>query len=102
MATATTTTPPLAFRPARATDLAAMVALLADDEIGRTHERVAKPLAHPYVAAFAAIAASSEQLLLVGEAAGAVVACLQLSFIPGLSYLGSWRAQIEGVRVARD
>ena len=27
--------------------------------------------------------------------------CLQLTFIPGMSYQGSWIAQIEGVRVDR-
>lgn len=27
---------------------------------------------------------------------------LQLTFLPGLTYVGSWRAQIESVRVAGD
>ena len=39
-------------------------------------------------------------LLVVADKAGEVVGCLQLSFLPGLSRLGMWRGQIEGVRVA--
>ena len=31
-----------------------------------------------------------------------VIAVLQLSYLPGLTYSGGWRAQIEGVRVARS
>ena len=27
---------------------------------------------------------------------------LQLSYLPNLTYTGRWRAQIEGVRIARD
>lgn len=39
-------------------------------------------------------------LLAVGEIAGEIVATLQLTYIPGLSRGGAWRAQLEGVRVA--
>ena len=40
------------------------------------------------------------ELVPPGEAAGPVVATFQLSFLPGISRQGSWRSQIEGVRVA--
>ena len=33
---------------------------------------------------------------------GRVIGVLQLTFIPYLTYQGSWRALIEGVRVASD
>ena len=33
---------------------------------------------------------------------GEVVGTLQLTFIPGLSFQGAWRAQVEGVRVRGD
>jgi GNAT superfamily N-acetyltransferase len=36
----------------------------------------------------------------VAERAGLVVGTFQLSFIPGVSRLGSWRGQIEALRVA--
>ncbi|NEE00401.1 GNAT family N-acetyltransferase [Phytoactinopolyspora halotolerans] len=54
----------------------------------------------PYDASFAAIDADPHQLLVVGESNGDIVATMQLTFIPGMSRRGTWRAQIEGVRVA--
>lgn len=91
------------FRRAAAPDLHAIVGLLYDDALGRTRERLSDPLDQAYLAAFEAVDADPNQLLAVGEAAdGAIVACLQLSFIPGLSHLGLWRGQIESVRVASD
>ncbi len=38
---------------------------------------------------------------LVAESDGEVLGLLQLSFLPHLTYEGGWRAQIEGVRVAK-
>jgi ribosomal protein S18 acetylase RimI-like enzyme len=90
------------FRRARLADLPAIVALIADDQLGQTREDAREPLAERYRQAFAAIDASPEQLLLVGEQDGTVISCLQLSFIPGLSHRGATRAQIEAVRVAKS
>ena len=50
-----------------------------------------------YAKAFAAIEQDPNQLLAVAERDGRVVGVLQLSFIPGLTRRGMWRAQIEGV-----
>ncbi|MBV9826788.1 MAG: GNAT family N-acetyltransferase [Alphaproteobacteria bacterium] len=92
------------MRRARAADLPAIVALLADDMIGREREAASAELATlapQYVAAFAAIEGDPHQLLAVAEGeGGAVIGTLQLSFIPGLSRRGLWRGQIESVRVA--
>ena len=90
------------FRPATAADLPAIVAMLADDELGRQRERPELPLDPRYDAAFSAIGADANQLLAVVEEDGEIVGCLQLSFIPGLSRLGMWRGQIESVRIAAD
>ena len=90
----------LNFRRAAAADLAAIVALLADDELGKTREDLGPPLNPRYAKAFAAIAADPNQYLAVVEEGGAIVGCLQLSFIPGLSRRGLWRGQIESVRIA--
>lgn len=91
------------FRLARLSDLAAIVRLLADDDLGGGREIVADPIDTRYLSAFAAIEADANQLLAVAvDAAGEVVGCLQLSFIPGLSRTGMWRGQIESVRVARE
>ncbi|MGE0152896.1 MAG: N-acetyltransferase family protein [Reyranellaceae bacterium] len=90
----------LTVRKATAADLPAIVALLADDELGLTHENAGRPLDAAYVAAFAAIEADANQFMAVAEMGGDIVGCLQLSFIPGLSRSGMWRGQVESVRVA--
>ncbi|HLZ65003.1 MAG TPA: GNAT family N-acetyltransferase [Aliidongia sp.] len=92
--------PDLTFRRAVVADLPILVAMLADDVLGQARERAVDPLPEPYLAGFAAIEADPNQLLLVAERAGSVVGMLQLTVIPGLSHLGAWRGQIEGVRVA--
>ncbi len=92
------------LRHASHADLPAIVALLADDSLGAGRER-SHDMA-PYERAFEAIDADPSHLLVVGELAppsagvGPVVATFQLSFLPGISRQGSWRSQIEGVRVA--
>ncbi|MCX8282137.1 GNAT family N-acetyltransferase [Phyllobacterium sp. 0TCS1.6C] len=88
------------FRTAERADLPAIVAMLADDELGKSRERVSDPVDPAYQAAFEAIEADRNQALVVADDAGAIVGCLQLSFIPGLSRLGMWRGQIESVRIA--
>ncbi|WP_259553499.1 GNAT family N-acetyltransferase [[Roseibacterium] beibuensis] len=90
------------FRRARAPDLPAIVALLADDPIGRLREDASEPLIAAYIDAFAAIEADPNQLLAVATADGRVVGTLQITFIPGMSRKGMWRGQIEGVRIAAD
>ena len=86
------------IRRATAHDVPAIVALLADDEIGATREPPGD--LEPYQAAFKALDADPNQRLVVAELDGRVVGCLQLTVIPGLSRRGSTRAIIEGVRVA--
>ena len=88
------------FRRATAADLPAIIALLADDVLGRGREDASSPPNSRYVQAFAAIDRDANQMMIVVESAGSVVGCLQLSFIPGLSRLGAWRGQIESVRIA--
>ncbi|KRB59216.1 GNAT family acetyltransferase [Rhizobium sp. Root708] len=91
------------FRPARSSDLADIIDLLADDALGAVREVVTNPPDARYIDAFAAIAADANQLLAVAVDQGdRVVGCLQLTFIPGLSRTGMWRGQIESVRIAKD
>ena len=91
---------PVAFRPARREDLEAVVRLLAADCLGQWRESLSDgALPDSYVRAFDEMAADPRNTIIVGEAAGRIVACLQLTFIPGLTYAGGERAQIEGVRV---
>lgn len=91
---------PIGFRRATAEDLAAIVALLADDPLGREREDDASDLDPHYREAFIAVERDPNQLLAVADHGGRVVGVLQLSFIPGLTRRGMWRGQIEGVRVA--
>jgi GNAT superfamily N-acetyltransferase len=87
-------------RRARADDVAAIVELIAADQIGATRD--GGDLA-PYHDAFAQIDADPAQLLAaVTDADDEVVGTLQLTFIPGLARRGSLRAQIEAVRVRED
>ena len=85
-------------RDAKERDVPAIVALCADDDLGATRERPEEP--EPYERAFAAIHADPRHRLVVVEDEGAVVATLQLSFLPHLVRRGGERAQIEAVRVA--
>ncbi len=87
------------FRTATAADLPAITALLADDPLGAARESPGSPA---YAAALAAILANPEDQVLLAVDGGAILGTLQLTFLPGLSRTGMWRAQIEGVRVARS
>jgi GNAT superfamily N-acetyltransferase len=87
-------------RRATADDVAAIVELIAADQIGATRD--GGDLG-PYERAFAAIDADPAQLLVViTDAAGAVVGTLQVTYIPGLARRGALRAHIEAVRVRED
>ena len=90
----------IVFRPAQSSDLPGIVALLADDDLGRSREDASTPVNGKYVDAFDAMQRDPNQLMAVAVSGGAVVGCAQISFIPGLSRLGMWRGQIESVRVA--
>jgi ribosomal protein S18 acetylase RimI-like enzyme len=90
----------LSFRTARREDLSAIVALLADDFLGAGREAQSGAMPASYATAFEAIENDPNNEVIVGDLDGAVVATLQLTFTPSLSYQGSWRATIESVRTA--
>ena len=93
--------PSVRIRPATRDDVPAIVRMLADDPLGATRERYADPLPDEYWDAFAAIEADPNQLLIVADVDGEAAGVLQLTLIPGLTRLGSWRALVEGVRIDR-
>jgi len=88
------------IRRARRDDVAAIVAMLADDPLGSARERIEDPLPPSYFRAFEAVEKDPNIQLVVAEAGGTVVGCLQLCILPGLSSQGASRALIEDVRVA--
>jgi GNAT superfamily N-acetyltransferase len=92
---------PVTLRRARAEDVAAIVGLLAADQVGVTRDGVrdADDLA-AYQTAFRAIDADPAHVLVVAESGGEVVGTMQLSILPGLARRGALRAQLEAVRVA--
>lgn len=92
----------VSIRPARREDVAAIVAMLADDHLGRARERVEDPLPASYYDAFARVERDPNLTLVVAESAGRVVGCLQLAILPGLSSQGGLRGLLEDVRVASD
>ncbi len=88
----------LTHRRASRADLPRLLELLADDVLGKNREGVGSE-DPAYVSAFQTIDGDRNQHLLVGEFNGRVIAMLHLTFIPGLSRRGAWRANVESVRV---
>ncbi|MHA5048055.1 GNAT family N-acetyltransferase [Streptomyces sp. SD15] len=90
----------LEIRPAVANDIAAIVAMLADDPLGA--QRESPDNLTPYLAALEQLSRDPNQHLVVAVRHERVVGTLQLTIIPGLSRKGSTRSLIEGVRVHGD
>jgi ribosomal protein S18 acetylase RimI-like enzyme len=96
-----TANPSVTVRRARRDDVGAIVAMLADDPLGSARERLEDPLPSNYFQAFEALDRDPNIRLVVAEdGEGAVIGCLQLCILPGLSSQGASRALIEDVRVA--
>ena len=95
------TVSPVTIRRARRDDVGSIVAMLADDPLGRARERLEDPLPQVYFDAFERVAHDPNiQLIVAEDGEGAVVGCLQLCILPGLSSQGSSRGLLEDVRVA--
>ena len=88
------------IRRARLEDVGAIVAMLADDPLGSGRERIEQPLPPSYFQAFKVIENDPNIQLVVADQDGAVVGCLQLCILAGLSSQGASRALVEDVRVA--
>ena len=92
----------LDFRRATDADIFNLVSLLADDELGAKREDISLPMNQNYIDAFNNIQKDPNNELTVVECNGELVGMLQLTFIPYLTHIGSWRCLIEGVRIARS
>ncbi|OKI65974.1 GNAT family N-acetyltransferase [Micromonospora sp. CB01531] len=88
------------FREAVRADLPAIIALLADDVLGKARDFT--EVDDAYEKAFADIAADPRNHLVVAEAGGELVGCMQITYIPGLGRHGAERSLIESVRVRSD
>jgi len=95
------TTSKVTIRRTRREDVGIIVAMLADDPLGGARERIEDPLPQCYFTAFETLQRDPNILLVVADdGEGAVVGCLQLCILPGLSSQGASRGLIEDVRVA--
>lgn len=92
----------LKYRSAQFEDLENLVSLLANDPLGSKREDTTIPLNSEYVSAFQAITNDPNNELLVVELNDALVGMLQITFIPYLTHIGSWRCLIEGVRIHEE
>ena len=91
----------ITIRHARRDDVGVIVAMRADDPLGSARERLEDPLPASYFRAFEALERASHiQLVVAEDEDGAVIGCLQLCILPGLSSQGASRGLIEDVRVA--
>lgn len=90
------------IRDARVEDVASIVRLYADEQLGSGREVVSYPPGQDYLRAFRQIDSDPRQRLVVVEDDGEVVATLQLSFLPHLVLRGGERAHLEAVRVRSD
>ena len=91
-------TPELEIRLATLDDLDAILDLIRRDSFSYQKEDASAD----YARAFLEIESHPDNELIVAVRDGQVVGTLQLTFIPGLSFQGGWRAQVEAVRVRGD
>ncbi|AIW22865.1 MULTISPECIES: GNAT family N-acetyltransferase [Vibrio] len=89
----------LEYRSAQFEDLENLVSLLANDPLGSKREDPNIPINKAYHSALKAITCDPNNELLVVELEGLLVGMLQVTFIPYLTHVGSWRCLIEGVRI---
>ncbi|MEU1895580.1 GNAT family N-acetyltransferase [Streptomyces pristinaespiralis] len=89
------------FRTATRSDLAAIIALLTDEET--VLDPAVIEVDEPYAKAFEAIDADGRnEMMVLDEGVGTVLGCLQLTYVPGLGRHGEERALIEAVRIRAD
>jgi GNAT superfamily N-acetyltransferase len=107
VSTAAEPVPTPTLRPATRAELPAVLALLADEE--RVVDPATVVVDAAYERAFAAIDADprNEMLVLLEGAddqgdGGAVLGCVQVTYIPGLGKGGAERALVEAVRIRAD
>ncbi len=92
----------LTFQSASKEDIPQLVSLLADDHLGAQREDVSLPLNAQYLDAFDNILKDPNNDLIIVMNDQQIAGMMQLTFIPYLTHIGSWRCLIEGVRIAKD
>lgn len=90
----------LQYRKAKILDLAQIINLLLEDELGKSREVQPTALDARYVDAFALIDQDPNQYIMVVEKDNQIIATCHLTLMPSLTFKGSIRMQIEAVRVS--
>ena len=90
----------LTYRRAVEADLPFIVKLLTDDAVRATDDRPDEPFHPRYVAALRELEADPNQMMMVAVLEGETVGTIQLTFIPGISGLGTKRCLVEAVHIA--
>ena len=90
----------LTIRTASIEDLPTIIALLADDDLGSSREKVRFPLSKSYTDAFYRIKEDpNHELVVLTTNQGDILGTLQLTFLQYLAFEGGIKALIEDVRV---
>ena len=90
----------LTFRRAVEADLPFIVRLLTEDAVRVTDDRPDEPFHPRYVAALRELEADPNQMMMVAMLDGETVGTIQLTFIPGISGLGTKRCLVEAVHIS--
>ena len=90
------------IRTAVFSDVKKIVNMLSDDKLGQTREDNSTPLNSGYIKAYEAIDKDLNNEVIVMENEGRILGMLQLTIIPYLTHMGSWRCLVEGVRVHKE
>ncbi|MCK0145682.1 GNAT family N-acetyltransferase [Arenibacter sp. F26102] len=91
------------FRRATKEDLPAIIAMIANDALGSLREKYQDPLPKEYYSAFDRIDRDTNQeLMVILNFQGEVIASFQLSFLQYLTYVGGIRCLVENVHVRED
>ncbi len=90
----------LQHRKAEMSDLAQIISLLAEDELGKDRETQSISLDQRYIDAFNLINQDPNQYLMVALKDNQIIATCHLTLMPSLTFIGSTRMQIEAVRVS--
>ena len=92
----------ITFRLASRDDLPKIIHMLADDPLGQKREHYTEPLSEKYLTAFEEIEKDKNNQIILACYNEKIVGFFQITYIPYLTYIGSWRALIEGVRVDKS
>ena len=92
----------MTFRKATREDLPAIIEMIANDDLGRLREQYQDPLPKEYYRAFELIDQDiNQELYVLDNSEGEVVASFQLNFLQYLTYMGGIRCLVENVHVKK-